>query len=52
MLSAGDAARQGGVKVSFFGGLTIGRVAEPARALHGGALNPPTARGAPTGTVE
>ena len=52
MLSAGDAARQGGVKVSLFGGLTIGRVAEPARALHGGALNPPTAGGAPTGTVE
>ena len=29
VLSAGDAVRQGGVKVSFFGGLTIGRVAEP-----------------------
>ncbi|MEI6616163.1 MAG: nucleotidyl transferase AbiEii/AbiGii toxin family protein [Cyanobium sp. ELA507] len=104
VLSAGDAGRQGGVKVSFFGGLTIGRVAEPepssdgvavlaspidllatklkgllqrakregcddvavllasgltlteglgvARALHEGAINPPTALGAPTGTVE
>jgi len=104
VLSAGDAVRQGGVKVSVFGGLTIGRVAEPvpssdgvavlaspldllatklkvllqraerndddvvavllasgltlteglgtARPIHGGAVNPSTARGAPTGTVE
>jgi hypothetical protein len=35
VLSAGDAVRQGGVKVSFFGGLTIGRVAEPEPSSDG-----------------
>jgi hypothetical protein len=38
VLSAGDAARQGGVKVSFFGGLTIGRVAEPEPSSDGVAV--------------
>jgi hypothetical protein len=38
VLSAGDAVRQGGVKVSFFGGLTIGRVAEPEPSSDGVAV--------------
>ena len=38
VLSAEDAARQGGVKVSFFGGLTIGRVAEPEPSSDGVAV--------------
>jgi len=38
VLSAGDAARQDGVKVSFFGGLSIGQVAEPEPSSDGVAL--------------
>lgn len=38
VLSAGDAARQDGVKVSFFGGLSIGRVAEPEPSSDGVAV--------------
>jgi hypothetical protein len=38
VLSAGDAVRQGGVKVSFFGGLSIGRVAEPEPSSDGVAV--------------
>jgi len=38
VLSAGDADGQGGVKLSWFGGLAIGRVAEPEASSDGVAL--------------